>query len=57
MKCTTCGKTVFDGLVMIRQNPKGEAAIWACEAHSNVVLDDETATLVGTVQIKSSDLQ
>lgn len=40
MRCYECGKGMAEGVSLFRQNPKGEAGIWACEQHSEPI-DEE----------------
>lgn len=49
MKCHICGKASWQGFNLYRQNPKGEAGIWACAAHSKPV-DDELVNIVANLQ-------
>lgn len=48
--CMICGKGPLDGTSLYRQNPKGEAGIWACMAHSQQPAAPEVNKLVAVVE-------
>ncbi len=50
MKCIHCGRGVFDGVALHRQNPKGEDGIWACDEHNTKPVDPLVAEIVGAIQ-------
>lgn len=33
-RCYSCGKGMVEGVTLIRQNAKGQPAIWACDQHN-----------------------
>lgn len=50
-KCKYCGRTPGEhGVTLLRQNPKGEAGEWACEACNRLPVDAETAGVVALLQ-------
>jgi hypothetical protein len=55
MKCMVCGKGMADGVSLFRQNPKGEAGIWACRAHRRDVPDPTVERIVNAVECNYMD--
>lgn len=48
-RCYVCGKSVFDGVTLYRQNPKGEDSIMACIEHNQKPIDpiiDEITSII-----------
>ncbi len=50
MKCEKCGKAPWDGITLLRQNPKGEIGIWRCEACNKKPVPDDTAQIIADIQ-------
>lgn len=50
MKCHVCGKVG----TLFRQNPKGEAAIWACDEHDKKQ-DPEVKEIVGLIEYAQTE--
>lgn len=51
MKCMHCGKSPGEhGITLLRQNPKGEIGIWACEACNTKPVDQGLADEVAAIQ-------
>lgn len=50
MKCMICGLGPGDGVSLFRQNPKGEAGIWACWAHRREPVADEVDSIVAMLE-------
>lgn len=51
MKCVHCGKSPStQNIVLIRQNPKGEAGIWACELCNKMPRDEELSQITAIIQ-------
>lgn len=50
MKCMVCGRGMADGVSLFRQNPKGEAGIWACREHRREAVDPTVESIVGAVE-------
>jgi len=51
MKCFNCGKTPYEhGITLLRQNPKGEVGIWACETCNRKPVEKELSNLVAVIQ-------
>lgn len=53
--CMICGKGPRDGTSLFRQNPKGEAGIWACMAHSQQAAAPEVNKLVAVIERDAMD--
>lgn len=51
-KCHICGRGIFDGISVYRQNEKGQPAIWACLEHSKPLDPD----LVRSIAQAENDL-
>ena len=49
MNCITCGKGIFEGIALYRQNETGVAGIWACLEHdrTNVKQNDPSTIIAG----------
>ena len=50
MKCERCGKAPWDGVTLLRQNPKGEAGIWRCEGCNRQPVPDDLAQTIAEIQ-------
>ena len=51
VKCMNCGKTPWQhGITLLRQNPKGETGIWACEACNGLPVLDDLAQPLAEIQ-------
>lgn len=53
--CMICGKGPHHGTTLFRQNPKGEAGIWACMAHSQQIAAPEVNKLVAVIERDAMD--
>lgn len=50
MNCSKCGKSLFDGVILHRQNEKGVDAIWACEKCNTLPIDPEVKEITEIIQ-------
>ena len=53
MKCRQCGKGIFDGVALHRQNEKGGEPIWACDNCNTLPLDSEVKSITDAIQGKA----
>ncbi len=45
-KCTVCGRSMFDGHPLFRNNEKGVPAVWRCRDHLDKKPDEEVEDIV-----------
>ena len=50
MRCHRCKRGLDDGVALFRQNPKGEAGIWACGDCNMTPVDKDIQDLVDIVK-------
>jgi len=51
MKCAHFGKSpAIHGITLLRQNPTGQAGVWACESCNRKPIPDDLAQSVAEIQ-------
>jgi len=58
VKCVHCGKSPHHhGITLLRQNPKGEEGVWACETCNRQEVPEDLAMIVAGLQLLDKEKQ